>query len=131
MPPGQTPSPSPGSVAAATPGNARRFGRVRCQHVRCSLGDVVNLSASGLSARCRGRPAYAVNEPIVVTVEGLDGPFDLPSRVVWVRREGFRRFEVGVAFMAVSDAARRALSALGRAAASNEVLGPAARGDAA
>jgi hypothetical protein len=102
----------------------RRHGRVRCQHIECSLGRVLNLSASGLNAACRGRPVYELGEPIVVTIHGLEGPFEVPARVVWIRKIGFRRHEVGVTFLAVSDHARQSLTALGRAAASNETIGP-------
>ncbi len=105
--------------------NARRHGRVRCQHLMCSLGRIVDLSASGLSARTRAKPLYKNGQPIVVTVEGFEGPFDLPARVVWVRKVGFRNHEVGITFLAVSEQARAALIALGRAAASNETIGPA------
>lgn len=116
----------PSSLPVDHPDNSRRHGRVRCQHVWCSLGEVVDLSASGLSARCRGRPMYRAGEPIVVSIEGLEGPFDVAARVVWVKRTGLFRHEVAVAFLAMSRAARAALTALGRCAANNEIIGPAA-----
>lgn len=116
----------PTSLPVTRADNARRHGRVRCQHVVCSLGEVVDLSASGLSARCRGRPLYKVGEPIVVSIEGLEGAFDVASRVVWIRRTGIFRHEIGVAFLALSAGARQELTALGRSAANNEIIGPAA-----
>ncbi|MCC6660002.1 MAG: PilZ domain-containing protein [Phycisphaerales bacterium] len=119
-------SPLPAPPSGAQGENARRHGRVVCQHLTCSLGVIVNLSASGLSARASGRPMYHLGEPIVVTVNGLEGAFDLPARVVWIRKAGFLKHEVGITFLAVSDQAKRQLLAMGRCAASNETIGPAA-----
>ena len=118
--------PLPVNYSTAPGDNARRHGRVKCQHLTCSLGTIVNLSASGLSARALGKSLYTLGEPIVVTINGFEGSFELPARVVWVRKAGFMRHEVGITFLAVSDQAKRQLAILGRAAANNETIGPAA-----
>jgi hypothetical protein len=101
--------------------NARRGGRVRVEMIGCSLGDVLDISVSGMRAGLRGNaPEQGAQMP--VTVQGLTSRIELKGRIVWVRRTGWRRFEVGVNFEDVSDEARAQLVAIARAAPMNEQI---------
>lgn len=111
------------------PKNPRRHGRVRCQDIACSLGELMDLSASGMRVRL---PAMGIvdraeqGDELTVTLQGLDGPIRLLCRVVWSRKVGIgwgrSRREVGLVFLEVGERERRGLSLLGRAAASNETI---------
>jgi hypothetical protein len=99
----------------------RRHGRVRCQDIACTLGEIQDISASGMRVKVKHVKA---EQGMIVSVglEGLDGPMLLDCRVVWARRTGFFGREVGLAFEHLTDADRKQLSLMGRAAAYNETV---------
>lgn len=84
--------------------NNRRHGRIRPDAIWCSLGVVLDLSASGL--RVLSRRALAG----VHTVTLRDGNVSVAvrARIVRCRKVGFWKHEVGVEFLAISpeDSAR-------------------------
>lgn len=104
--------------------NLRRHGRVKCHDVGCTLGEVIDLSASGVRVRSKGRMAVCKGDAFSMTIQTLDGPMLAPVRVAWVRRTGFRTHEIGITFGEAGPALRRALSALARASANNEIISP-------
>ena len=106
------------------PENNRRHGRVKCQHVACTLGTVIDLSASGLRVRGPGIPRVKAGDCFTMTIQTLDGPMLAPVEVAWARRIGWRKHEIGITFREVGPALCRALTALARASANNEVISP-------
>jgi hypothetical protein len=102
--------------------NARRAGRVRLSSVGCTLGEVLDLSATGLRLRAARRPDYPAGAELNVQLEGVDGPFKVRCRVAWVKRAGLRRHEVGLEFIDPDAATRRSLADLARTAPSNETF---------
>ncbi|MBX3362431.1 MAG: PilZ domain-containing protein [Phycisphaeraceae bacterium] len=104
--------------------NHRRHGRVKCHDIYCTLGEVLDLSASGLRIRTTGKLSVRKGDAFSMTIETLDGPMLAPVRITWIRRVGFRRHEIGVAFVETGEALARALGTLARAAANNEVITP-------
>lgn len=96
--------------------DARRHGRVRTDSVACSLGEVVDISASGLRVRCQGKPQCRIGQRTSITIDGSEGPFQVFARPVWIRKTGMWRHEVGVCFEDLDEAARLQLSDLARAA---------------
>jgi hypothetical protein len=104
------------------PDNARRCGRVRVQMITCSLGDVLDLSATGMRVRTRGRPPEE-GAVVGVRVEGLVRPVDVRATVVWVRKAGWRKLELGLKFEELSREDRSELAAIARTAPMNDVLG--------
>ncbi len=111
----------PGDESSA---NKRRHGRVVCRDVGCTLGEVLDLSASGLRVRGKGRPAVCVGDRFSLSIQTLDGPMLAPVQVAWVKRSGFRKHEIGITFGETGPALVRALAALARASANNEVITP-------
>jgi len=99
----------------------RRGGRVRLSQVKCSLGDVLDLSATGMRVRAR-RIHAAEGATIRVTVFGLTRAEDVSAKVVWIRRTGWFRREVGLAFQDLSPSARSELAAIARTIPLNEQL---------
>ncbi|MCC6426781.1 MAG: PilZ domain-containing protein [Phycisphaerales bacterium] len=105
--------------------NRRRHGRVLCDGVGCSLGQILDISASGARIRTkfdRLRPA----EEMPLTIEGLDGPIAIHVQVMWIvadeANHPIRQMLTGVRFLNPNEDARRALIELARAAASNPTL---------
>jgi hypothetical protein len=84
----------------------RRSGRLALEQVRCELGEVLDLSSHGM--RVRSRKAFRVGDVRVIVIEGLGGTLGMKSRIVWIKRNGMFRHEVGFEFMDVDpDLARK------------------------
>lgn len=107
--------------------NARRCGRVRCQWTLCNIGEVIDISATGMRIRSRRKPAAQNGSRIAVIVEGIDGSFDVSGRIVWRKKVGFFRWEVGVELDEPSADVRKGLSLIARSALANESLAVQAR----
>lgn len=96
---------------------ARRHGRVRTREVTCSLGEVVDISASGMRVRCPKRPGCPIGQRIAVTIQSEGGePFQVFMRPVWIRKIGFFAFELGGCFEDMDEGTRVQLLSLVRAA---------------
>jgi hypothetical protein len=102
--------------------NARRGGRVRVEMVSSSLGDVLDVSSTGMRVRCKGGASCQKGDELVVRLEALTRPVDIKARVAWVRRTGFRRRELGLEFCEVPAEVRRELAQLARTAPLNTTL---------
>jgi hypothetical protein len=100
--------------------NCRRAGRVRIEEVGCTLGEVLDLSATGLRLRCARRPEKHAGDELDVELDGVDGAFIVRVRVAWVRRIGLRRHEMGLEFISPDARTCEALAALARTAPMNE-----------
>jgi len=111
-----------GLETAAKAANLRKFGRVVCQDIRCSLGPVLDLSATGM--RVKTRSTLGRGQVFTIVIDGLDGPVALAGTVQWVRRCGIISFsrEIGILFTDVPQATANALCRLARAAAHNETM---------
>lgn len=92
--------------------NRRRHGRIRCDGVSCSIGEVLDLSPTGLRVSGSG---FGINVGGLVqfTLNGPDGPVDVRGRVAWLRRKLFW-FEAGLTFVDLSPATRRSISEIAR-----------------
>lgn len=93
-----------------------------CQEVTCSLGPVFDLSASGM--RIRTRESLPKNEVLGITIQGVEGPLLVTGRVVWTRRCGLFKREMGIRFTDLAPATIEALRRLARMTAHNETIRP-------
>ena len=84
----------------------RRRGRIRTPGIACSLGEVLDMSGTGLRFATGGKPGCAVGQRVRVTIAGPSGPFIVTVRPVWIRRTGMFRNEVGACFEDLDDASR-------------------------
>ncbi len=84
--------------------NNRRHGRIRPDAIWCSLGTILDLSASGLRVMSK-KPLGGQG---VVTMRDGDVTVSVQARIVWCRRIGFRRHEAGIEFVDIrpEEAAR-------------------------
>jgi hypothetical protein len=88
--------------------NNRRHGRVRCEDVECTLGSVMNISASGLLVRT-GLRSPRVGSVVVLKVRTFDGGFDVQTRVEWSKMDGLLHHRVGLEFIDLTPEGRRVL----------------------
>lgn len=91
----------------------RRHGRVRADDVLCTLGQVLDLSASGMRVRC-GRRAPEVGRTVELGIQGVDGPFLVKAKIVWVSRRGVLSSEMGLEFDQPTDNVKSQLNLLAR-----------------
>lgn len=105
-----------GSKAATGAGRRGQRGeeRFRTDLLRSTLGDVIDLSGSGVRVRHAGRPRVAVGQVVPVTLESDECRIVLKSRVVRMRRVGLRTFEIAVTFTEIKPGLRAALHHLAR-----------------
>lgn len=88
-------------MAAGTPhdsSNGRREARTPRPPIACSLGEIADLSATGARISLRRRPVAGVGE--VIDLSFGDGVAPARARIVWIRRKGLFRHEVGIEFVA-------------------------------
>lgn len=90
--------------------------------VTSTLGEVLDLSSSGVRIRCGRKPEFRAGSELDVELNGIDGPFEVHAKVAWVRRAGLRRHEAGLEFLNLTDDARKQLAALARTAPMNETF---------
>lgn len=98
----------------------RRHGRVLCQDVSCSLGKVLDLSASGM--RVMTGEKLPLDECLTFSIGSADEMFPVCGRVVWTKRSGFFKRETGIRFERLPEATIAALRRLARAASYNETI---------
>lgn len=95
----------------------RRAPRHEAHGLRCPLGELKDISVSGLRCQCEGKPAVSVGQivPLVIRNEGQG--IKVQGQVVWVRRMGgvmSKSFQIGLRFQGVTPKLHRALDQLSR-----------------
>lgn len=69
--------------------------RVPQSELHCSLGPVLDITSAGMRVICRRIPKNEVKFDLNTTVD----PLPVRARVVWAKRLGFRKHEVGLHFI--------------------------------
>lgn len=100
--------------------NRRRHGRLRCDDLRCSLGMVIDLSASGARVRTTGMRPPERGAQVTLSIEVDDATIDIPARVVRSSRTGLLHGEIAVEFIDVTPDIHAQLLKLARGIASNQ-----------
>lgn len=106
---------------APRPANLRRHGRLLCQQVRCSLGAVLDISFSGMRVRSGSRPPTK-GDTITIQLESMDACALIPATVVWSRRTGIFRHDMGLEFGDLSSEVRRLLNEVAHGYSYNQTL---------
>lgn len=100
--------------------NARRHERHPTDVVTCALGEIIDLSASGVRLVCRGKPPLERGSSAAITLRFGDQRMPLVAQARWVRRRGVFRgglrgeYEVGMRFLQLTTAKQKALESIGR-----------------
>lgn len=104
------------TMESDAPSDRRRHGRLRCESAKSCIGDVLDISASGMRVQRSGRPILEVGDEFRITVHpDNDEPvLTLPSRVVRIERKGFRKHIYGIEFANLDDDQKRRLGDLAR-----------------
>jgi hypothetical protein len=86
-------------------------GRLPQELLMCDLGPVIDLSAGGMRVLST-RPRVGTLD---VRLDGAEVSLTLRAKVVWARRLGFRRHEIGLSFLEVDEDTARILSRISSA----------------
>jgi len=102
----------------------RRHGRLRCEQASCCIGQVQDLSASGMLVQHRGRMTIESGHELQVTISHESGESDVTVRVrvVRVERTGFRKHLYGLEFVDLEDDQKQQLVSLARTASDQLVF---------
>ncbi len=112
----------------SAPSNLRKKNRVNVVLLECDLGQLLDLSLTGLRLRSKRRPQLG-SEPFSIALSISGEPeLTLTARVVWVRRAGLTSHEVGLEFVNVTPAQMVGISRLARDCSDCEVIRPRAAG---
>ncbi|MBX3388887.1 MAG: PilZ domain-containing protein [Phycisphaeraceae bacterium] len=116
----------------------RKFGRVVCQFVGTSLGDVVDMSAGGMRVSAAAAAPVKVDDVVQLKLVGISEVVFVRCRVAWVKESagkqgwtarlkrlvGGTRREIGLEFFELTPEARRVIGEIGAAAGKNETIRP-------
>ena len=78
----------------------------------CELGEVCDLSATGMRIKGSGKPILKKGQNGKVSLSFNGGVLNLDSQVVWFKRRGFRKWEIGLSFLHVSPGMAKAISTI-------------------
>jgi hypothetical protein len=116
-------NPLPLTPAAPTRNN-RRHGRLRTEHLQCRhgqivLGDVTDLSASGLRLLLKSWTPLKPGACLGLALHWGKIAVPVRARVAWARRAGFRKYRVGLEFLDLTPSETVAVQHLARLAVSS------------
>ena len=77
----------------------REYIRIAQNELESSLGQVLDISVSGMRVVCRHAPK---DEQIVFQLNTTVNPIDVTGKIVWKQRLGFRKHEIGLSFVNAS-----------------------------
>ena len=69
--------------------------RIPQSELHCSLGQVMDISLTGMRVTCRRMPKKVVAFDLNTAV----APMPVCAKVAWAKRVGFRKYEVGLHFL--------------------------------
>lgn len=118
--------------------NPRKFGRVVCQFVGTSLGDVMDMSAGGMRVTTPSANAPKLDDVVKVKLVGISSVVFVRCRVAWIKDSSEKknwtaklrslvagtRNEIGLQFVDLTDEARKVITEIGAAAGKNETIRP-------
>ncbi len=84
----------------------RTFGRVKATRLRCNLGVVLDLSGGGLRIRSNRR----LQGKKYVELSSHARHVKVLAEVRWIKRLGFRKYEIGMQFRDVTEETAKELT---------------------
>ncbi|MEM8737225.1 MAG: PilZ domain-containing protein [Planctomycetota bacterium] len=97
--------------------NRRRHGRLKTEGTQSSLGEVVDMSASGMRVVRKGAMPIHQDEKFRVDIQIDKEIMAVDVHVRRIRKLGRRKFEYGLEFINLNDSDRSRLARLARIAA--------------
>jgi len=101
---------------------ARRHGRIRCEILQCGLGEVMDISASGMRVRHCGRRIVKEGKVLNLLLKALDRTLPVTVKVVWVKRQGFMRYSFGVEFVDMTPEQAASIASFARVVIDSRML---------
>ena len=95
----------PRSVSVVNITESRGAGRATTHRITCSLGQVADISSTGMRVVCRGKVHVTEDEVIPLTMHTPSGPIALSAQVIWVMKTGMLRHELGFRFVDITPRA--------------------------
>lgn len=100
------------------PGDAswrqRKANRYGGETVNCALGEILDVSASGMRVMCEGKPPVKEDGVISLKLCFSDGALQVASQVRWCKRRGLKRYEIGLEFIQLKSGTEKVLEAIAR-----------------
>lgn len=100
--------------SGAPPVDRRNSTRYQTTVLTCGLGEITELSRSGLRLRSTGSPAFKVGDKVQLDICSPTECAEVDGRIVRIKPSSYGRFDVGVAFEGLSDAVAGTLENLAR-----------------
>jgi hypothetical protein len=89
--------------------NDRTADRYTASGLSCVLGEIEDISLSGVRIRCKGESPIRVNEVLQLTIKRGSGSLKVVAKVVWVTRPLFSAAKMGLRFVETDVEALRTL----------------------
>lgn len=100
------------------PGDAswrnRKAHRYSGETVRCALGEIADLSASGMRVICNSKPPVKSGGVMPIRLKFSDGTLEVGTQVRWCKRRGLKRYELGLKFIQLKPGMEKVLEAIAR-----------------
>ena len=96
--------------------NRRRHGRIRARELRTRLGEVADLSASGMRIICNRPEPPELQSIVQLDLRHPEGSLPVKARVVWIKQGPTGQCELGLIFEDVNPSIAAGLVAIARLA---------------
>lgn len=100
----------------------RRSGRLLCKGLESNLGEVLDISGTGLRLRSSTALNLKPGEVGLLNIQCASLCMQIAVVLAWTKRAGFRRYEHGLRFLELAPEARRALWTVAREGVYAEVV---------
>ncbi len=87
-------------------GEGRVCGRLRCEMMECDLGEVADISASGMRVKTKGKPPVKVGDRMKLGIRAAGTQSVVMAEVIWLKKQGWFRHELGLRFVDVGISTR-------------------------
>lgn len=78
----------------------------------CDLGEVVDISTAGIRVRCKGKPPVKIGQVFQMQLKSSQIRLKVSAQVVRVKRNGFRKYELGAQFVNIKASVAAAIHSL-------------------
>ncbi len=92
--------------------NRRRHGRLRTTDMSSDLGDITDLSRSGLCIRHKGKINVTLGEELILEIDASGELVTLPVVVRRLQKAGFNKTDIGMEFTEMDSIHERGLAML-------------------
>ena len=82
--------------------------------VKCELGDVVDLSRSGMRISAKGKPPIRLRQTAMATLKFNGRQVKVQVQARWIKRRGLRRHHIGLMFLNVSDSVANVIESVAK-----------------